>query len=485
MTIHGSIETRSDPLGAGERLARRTFLGRTSGGLGIAALASLLGDDSSRVLAADDRGLLGAPHFAPRAKRVIYLFMSGGPSQIETFDPKPGLSRWSGKKLPDSIRQGQRITTMTRDHAITVAASEQEYRRFGECGHVMNAHFERLGSVADELCLIRSMHTEPINHDPAVTFLQTGSPLAGRPCIGSWLSYGLGSLNRDLPEFVVLLTGGGQPVLSRYWHNGFLASKHQGVQFMSRGDPVLYLSNPKGITKANRARMVDDLSALNRLRYEEVRDPEIEARIDAFQLAYRMQTSVPDLMDLSRESAATLELYGAKPGEASFGSSCLLARRLAERGVRCIQLYDRGWDHHGAITKGIPGKIRSVDRACAALIEDLRQRGMLEETLVICGGEFGRTTYSQHNRGKEFGRDHHPRCFSIWMAGGGIQPGIAYGATDEFSYNVARDPVHVHDLQATMLHCLGIDHERLTFRFKGRDFRLTDVHGHVVDELLA
>jgi hypothetical protein len=302
--------------------------------------------------------------------------------------------------------------------------------------------------------------------------------------MGSWLSYGLGSENANLPTFLVLLSGGGQPVPSRYWHNGFLPSKHQGVQFQSKGDPVLYLSNPQGISHENRGKMIERISELNRLRHLQVGDPEIEARIDAFQLAYRMQTSVPDLMDISRESPATLEAYGAKPGGGSFANNCLLARRLAEAGVRFIQLYDRGWDHHDDITKNIPGKINTVDKASAALIRDLKQRGMLEETLVIWGGEFGRTAYAQ-TRSKAFGRDHHPRCFSIWMAGGGIKGGIVHGETDDFSYNVARDKVHIHDLQATILHLLGIDHEHLTFRFKGRDFRLTDVHGKVVHQVLA
>jgi hypothetical protein len=467
---------------------RRTFLQRTSAGLGAAALANLLnaGENSPAARAQDsEHGTLGAPHFAAKAKRVIYLFMSGGPSQMETFDPKPQLAEWNGKKLPDSIRMGQRITTMTRDHKITVAAAEHKFARFGNCGHEMNELFKHVGTVADDLCVIRSMYTEPINHDPAVTFLQTGSPLAGRPTIGSWLSYGLGTMNRNLPEFVVLLTGGGQPVLSRYWHNGFLPSKHQGVQFQSKGDPVLYLSNPAGIDHENRGNIVGGITELNRLKFDDVGDPEIEARIDAFELAYRMQMSVPELMDISTESKQTLEMYGAQPGATSFANTCLLARRLAESGVRFIQLYDRGWDHHGAVTNNIRNKVKQVDQACAALIKDLKQRGLLDDTLVIWGGEFGRTSYSQHNRGKQFGRDHHPRCFNIWMAGGGIRGGLSYGQTDDFGYNIAKDGVHVHDLQATLLHCLGIDHKRLTFRFKGRDFRLTDVHGKVVRELLA
>ncbi|HBI32567.1 MAG TPA: sulfatase [Verrucomicrobiales bacterium] len=464
------IEPHQDPL------TRRRFLTRGSAGIGAAALASLLRDGSADEL---------LPHFAPKAKRVIYLHMSGGPSQIETFDPKPQLEKWHGKEIPPTVRGKQRLTTMTRTQAkILVAKSEHKFMQVGDAGLEMNVLFKETAKVVDELCFIRSLSTEPINHDPAVTFLQTGSLLSGRPSMGSWLSYGLGSENANLPTFLVLLSGGGQPVPSRYWHNGFLPSKHQGVQFQSKGDPVLYLSNPQGISHENRGKMIERISELNRLRHLQVGDPEIEARIDAFQLAYRMQTSVPDLMDISRESPATLEAYGAKPGGGSFANNCLLARRLAEAGVRFIQLYDRGWDHHDNITKNIPGKINTVDRASAALIRDLKQRGMLEETLVIWGGEFGRTAYAQ-TRSKAFGRDHHPRCFSIWMAGGGIKGGIVHGETDDFSYNVARDKVHVHDLQATILHLLGIDHEHLTFRFKGRDFRLTDVHGHVVHQLLA
>ncbi|MEM7385976.1 MAG: DUF1501 domain-containing protein [Verrucomicrobiota bacterium] len=461
---------------------RRTFLSRTSGGLGLAALGQLLSESA----VASGGGVLPHLHGLPKAKRVIYLHMSGGPSQLETFDPKPGLAAWNGKPLPESVRGNQRVTTMTRSQAeFNVMASEQAFGRYGQGGLTMNRHFKELPGVADELCLIRSMHTEPINHDPAVTFLQSGSPLAGRPSMGSWLSYGLGTANANLPAFVVLLSGGGgQPVPSRYWHNGFLPSRHQGVKFQSAGDPVLFLSDPKGMSRQNRGRTIERINELNRLRYAEVGDPEIEARIDAFQLAYRMQASVPELMDISRESKSVLKLYGAEPGKPSFAANCLLARRLAESGVRFIQLYDRGWDHHDGISGAIKNKIGSVDRASAALIRDLRQRGLLDDTLVIWGGEFGRTTYAQ-TRSKDFGRDHHPRCFSLWMAGGGVKPGMTYGATDDFGYNVAENGVHVHDLQATILHLLGIDHEALTYRFKGRDFRLTDVHGRVVREILA
>ena len=461
-----------------DKMIRRRFLQTTSLGLGALALNSIEGapvNSTSRV----------APHFPPQAKRVIYLFMSGGPSQLETFDQKPNLQRMHGQDMPKSVIGKQRLTTMTRFQGrLRVAASQEKWGRFGESSQIMNSVFTNLAGVADDMCIIRSMTSEPINHDPAVTFLQTGSPVAGRPAIGSWLSYGLGSENKDLPEFVVLMSGGGQPVPSRYWHNGFLPSRHQGVQFQSKGDPVLFLSDPDGMSRKNRGRLVNRISQLNKLKYEQIGDPEIEARIDAYQLAYRMQTSVPELMDISRETQSTLDAYGAKPGGSSFANNCLLARRLVESGVRFIQLYDRGWDHHSDTTANIKNKIRQVDQPCAALLKDLKRRGLLDETLVVWGGEFGRTTYGQ-DRGKTFGRDHHPRCYSIWMAGGGIKGGTNYGATDDFSYNVAHKPFHVHDLQATMLHCLGIDHERLTYKFKGRDFRLTDVAGRVVHDILA
>ena len=462
---------------------RRTFLGRTSCGLGAAAFAHLLASNNS----ASASGVLGSPTLAPKAKakRVIYLHMSGGPSQLETFDPKPELVKWDGKPLPESVRGDQRLTTMTSGQGkINVMASQHKFAKHGQAGIDMNVLFKHMPAIADDLCMIRSAFTDPINHDPAVTFLQTGSPLSGRPSMGSWLSYGLGSANENLPAFVVLLSGGGQPVPSRYWHNGFLPSKHQGVKFQSSGDPVLFLSNPKGMSRENRKKTIDRISALNKLKQKQVGDPEIEARIDAFQLAYRMQSSVPELMDISHEPKSVLESYGAQPGKPSFAANCLLARRLAESGVRFIQLYDRGWDHHDGITGAINGKINTVDKASTALIQDLKTRGMLDDTLVIWGGEFGRTTYAQ-TRNKNFGRDHHPRCFSMWMAGGGIKPGMLYGSTCDFGYNITKDPVHVHDLQATILHLLGIDHEALTFRFKGRDFRLTDVHGKVVHDILS
>ena len=461
---------------------RRNFLTRTSLGLGAVAASCLAAE--GQLQAASPRHRVG-PHFRSRAKHVIYLHMSGGPSHLETFDNKPQMRPLHGQDLPKSVIGKQRLTTMTRGQAkLLVAANQEKWGRFGDSGQEMNVVFKEISTLADDMCIIRSVHSTPINHDPAVTFLQTGSPLSGRPCLGSWLSYGLGSENRDLPEFVVLLSNGGQPVPSRYWHNGFLPSRHQGVQFQSTGDPVLFLSNPQGITDNNRSNLVSGINRLNRIKQQQVGDPEIEARINAYELAYRMQSSVPDLMDLSREPQAMLDLYGVQPGQASFASNCLLARRLVEQGVRLIQLYDRGWDHHSEVTGNIKSKIAQVDRPCAALVKDLKQRGLLEDTLIVWGGEFGRTSYGQ-DRGKTFGRDHHPNCFSVWLAGGGIQGGMTYGATDDFGYNVTEDPVEVHDLHATILHLLGLDHKRLTFRFKGRDFRLTDVAGRVVPELLA
>ena len=461
---------------------RRQFLQRSSLGLGAAAVASLASDGA---LFASPASSAAGPHFAPTARRIIYLFMSGGPSQLDLFDRKPGLHKLHGTELPKSVIGKQRLTTMTRGQAkLLVAADRQKWQRFGESGQEMNAEFRHLGQHADQMAIIRSVHTEPINHDPAVTFMQTGSPNSGRPAMGAWMSYGLGPENCDLPEFVVLLSNGGQPVPSRYWQNGFLPSRHQGVQFQSKGDPVLFLSDPKGMDRTNRGRMVDYISRLNRLKHEQVKDPEIEARIDAYQLAYRMQASVPALTDLTTESKQTLEMYGANPGQPSFAANCLLARRLAESGVRFVQLYDRGWDHHSDTTSNVQNKIRQTEKSCAALLTDLKERGLLDDTLVIWGGEFGRTTYGQ-DRGKTYGRDHHPGCFSMWMAGGGIRGGVNYGRTDDFSYNVAENGVTPHDLQATILHCMGLDHKQLTYRFKGRDFRLTDVAGNVVGEILG
>ena len=471
---------------------RRQFFSRTCCGIGGAALASLL---NPALLAFDERKgpALGATHVAPTAKRVIYLFQSGAPSQMDLFDYKPGLADLRGSELPDSVRSGQRLTGMTSGQdAFPVAASAFKFARHGKCGAWMSELLPNTARIADELCIIRSMHTEAINHDPGITFFQTGSQQPGRPCFGSWLSYGLGSENRNLPAFVVLISQGSsqrdsQPLFSRLWGSGFLPADHQGVQFRSGADPVLYLGNPAGVDPQRRRVMLDSLAALNEMQHVAVGDPEIGARIRQYEMAYRMQTSVPELMDVSTEPESIFEMYGAEariPG--TYAANCLLARRLAERDVRFIQIYHRGWDQHENLPADIRLQCRDTDRATAALVMDLKQRGLLDDTLVIWAGEFGRTVYCQGRLTEtNYGRDHHPRCFSLWMAGGGVRGGLTYGETDDYSYNIVRDPVHVHDLQATILRCLGIDHERLTYRYQGRDFRLTDVHGRVIEALLA
>ena len=435
----------------------------------------------------------GLPHFTPKAKRVIYLFMSGGPSQIETFDAKPALDQLRGKDLPDSVRRGQRLTGMTAAQtSFPVVPSQFRFARHGASGAEISSLLPYLAKQADKLTIIRSLHTEAINHDPAVTFFQTGHQIAGRPSIGAWLSYGLGAENQDLPSFIVLISkgsasSGDQPLADRMWGAGFLPSRYQGVKFRAGSDPVLYLSNPEGVSPEARRRFLDDLAKLNRQQFDAFQDPEIATRIAQYEMAYRMQTSVPDLADLSKESPAVLERYGpdaTKPG--TFAANCLLAQRLAERGVRFIQLFHRGWDQHNNLPKNHPLQCRDVDQPSAALLSDLEERGLLKDTLVVWGGEFGRTVYCQGKLTEDdYGRDHHPRCFSMWMAGGGAKPGVTYGATDDFSYNIVENPVHVHDLHATILHLLGIDHTKLTFKFQGRHFRLTDVHGRVVRDLLA
>ncbi|MDA0658022.1 MAG: DUF1501 domain-containing protein [Planctomycetota bacterium] len=471
--------------------ARRQFLGRSSLGLGAVALSQLFSPAASPVFASQpSAGTLAQTHFAPRARRVIYLFMSGGPAQMELFDHKPKLREMHAQELPPSVIGTQRLTTMTRQQkAFPIAGSKFSFARQGDQDLEVSELLPHTASVVNHLAVIRSMHTEPINHDPAVMFLQSGSNLAGRPCMGSWLSYGLGAEDANLPAFVVLLSGntrGGQPLLSKYWHSGFLPGRHQGVQFRSAGDPVMNLTDPPGVSRANRRDIVDAVNQINALKLESQGDPEIEARINAFELAFRMQSTVPELTDLTREPQHVLDLYGAEPGRASFANNCLLARRMIERGVKFVQLYDRDWDHHQNIPEGLPTKCKETDKATAALIHDLAQRGLLEDTLVIWGGEFGRTTYCQGTLTADtYGRDHHPRCFTMWLAGGGIKPGIVLGKTDDFSYNIAEDPIHVHDLQATILHCLGVDHERMTYRYQGRDFRLTDVGGKVITKLLA
>lgn len=473
-------------------IARRAFLKGAGLGLGSLALSSLMNE---RTFASDadsdplkSAGALNPLHFAPHAKRVIYLFMSGAPSQIDLFDPKPKLRDMTGELLPDSVRKGQRITGMTSGQKyLLCVGSPFDFKRHGQSGMELSEVLPHTGSIADEIALIRTIHTDPINHDPAVTYLFSGHQQPGRPTLGAWASYGLGSENSNLPAFIVMLSGrGGQSLQSRYWGNGFLPSNHQGVQFRGQGEPVLFISDPPGLSQKARRRMLDHVQAFNRMQLKELQDPEIATRIEAYEMAFRMQTSVPELMDISKESKETLDSYGAVPGKGSFANNCLLARRLAERGVRFINLLHRDWDHHGGLPAGIRKQAQQTDQASAALIRDLKERGLLDETLVVWGGEFGRTAYSQGNISKEnFGRDHHPRCYSVWMAGGGIKGGVTHGVTDDFSYNIQSDGVHVHDLHATILDRLGVDHERLTYRFQGRDFRLTDIAGKVVKNILV
>jgi uncharacterized protein DUF1501 len=482
-----------------ERLSftRRHFFSRSSTGIGVAALANLFTQESSGAESADrdakTGGLAGLPHFAPKAKRVIYLHQSGAPSQMDLFDYKPQLNKLHGKELPDSVRNGQRITGMTSNQSsFPVARSIFEFHQYGQSGTWLSELLPHHGQVVDDVAIIKTASTEAINHDPAITFIQTGSQQPGRPSLGSWVSYGLGSENHNLPSFVVLISQSSainvdQPLFSRLWGNGFLPSNYQGVNFRASGDPVLYLSDPPGIDKATRRRMLDSLSKLNSLASQAYGDPEIETRISQYEMAYRMQTSVPELMDLSKEPDHVFEMYGPDSRKrGTYAANCLLARRLAERGVRFIQLYKRGWDQHNDLPRDLALQAQSVDQPSAALIQDLKQRGLLDDTLVLWGGEFGRTVYCQGKlTDTNYGRDHHPRCFSVWLAGGGVKPGITIGETDDYCYNVVADPVHVHDLQATILHCLGIDHTRLTYKFQGRHFRLTDIAGEVVKKLLA
>jgi hypothetical protein len=462
---------------------RRTFLSSSAGMLGGAALASLSAADLAGAVAAQSQtGPVPALHFAPRAKRVIFLCMAGGPSHLETFDYKPKLAELHGKPMPGSYTQGQPIAQL-QGKKLTCMAPQYPFDRHGESGQEISRVFRYIPEVADEICILRSLKTEAINHDPAHTFLNTGTTISGRPAMGSWLLYGLGAECDDLPGFIVMTsTGGGQnqPIASRQWHSGFLPGQFQGVHFHSTGDPVLYVRNPAGVSTDDQRAVIDTVQSLNRQRHAVVQNPEIAARIAQYELAFKMQTSVPQLADLSGETKRTLQLYGTAGGDGTFAGNCLLARRLAEQGVRFIQLYHRGWDHHGGIKPGIVQTARHVDRATAALILDLKQRGMLDETLVIWGGEFGRTPMAQGS-----GRDHHMKGFSMFMAGGGVRGGITYGATDDLGYNAAEDIVDVHDLHATMLHLLGVNHQRLTFRYRGRDFRLTDVHGRVVRNILA
>ncbi|MCY3999335.1 MAG: DUF1501 domain-containing protein [Bacteroidetes bacterium] len=484
-----------DPIvDVGCQMNRRHFFSKLSLGIGSAALASLVGcGPSSNEMAAKTtlQGVLSSPHLTPKARRVIYLFQSGGPSQLELFDYKPTLQSMRGEDLPESIRMGQRLTGMTAfQDSLPLASSIYSFSQHGSSGTWMSELLPYTSKIVDDLCIVRSMYTEAINHDPAITFFQTGSQLPGRPSIGAWLSYGLGSANEDLPTFCVLLSRGlqrPQPIYSRLWGNGFLAALHQGVKFGAGAEPVLYLNNPPGLDATDRRSMLQQLDRLNEMHYQTSGDPAIQSRIAQYEMAYRMQTSVPDITDLSDEPESTFELYGeAARTPGTYAANCLLARRLAERDVRFIQLYHMGWDQHGNLPHDIALQCKDTDQASAALVTDLKQRGLLDDTLVIWGGEFGRTNYSQGELTEiNYGRDHHPRCFTLWMAGGGVKSGLTYGATDEFGYNITENPVHVHDFQATVLHLLGIEHERLTYRHQGRRFRLTDVHGHVVQDLLA
>jgi hypothetical protein len=467
-------------------ITRRHFFGRAASGLGVAALTSLLDTPASAA-----EGLPGLPHHPPKAKRVIYLFQHGGPSQLDLFDPKPALEKLRGTDLPDSVRMGQRLTGMTAFQSnFPTAPSIFKFGQHGQTGAWMSELLPWTAKVADDLCFIKSMKTDAINHDPAVTFFQTGAQIAGRPSIGSWVSYGLGSESENLPAFVVLVSqgvGNTQALAERAWGSGFLAAKYAGVKFRSGKDPVLYLSDPEGYPRAARRRFLDDLKDLNRIEQQNTLDPEIATRIAQYEMAFRMQSSVPELADLSSEPESVLDLYGPDvrtPG--TYAANCLLARRLAERGVRFVQLFHRGWDQHGNLPTQIRGQCKQTDQPTAGLIQDLKQRGMLDDTMVVWGGEFGRTVYSQGTLTEtNYGRDHHPRCFTMWVAGGGVKAGQSIGETDDFSYNIVADPVEVHDLHATMLHLLGVDHKRLTYKYQGRHFRLTDVHGSLISQILA
>jgi Protein of unknown function (DUF1501) len=470
---------------------RRKFLSRMSIGLGSAALGSLLIPDLFSSSSPEEAILQGLPHFAPKAKRVIYLFQNGAPSQLETFDYKPLLNKMVGQNLPESIRNGQRLTGMTANQTtFPLVGSYFGFKQYGNSGAWVSDLFPHMSKIVDDICIVKTMHTEAINHDPALTFFQSGAQQGNRPSMGSWVSYGLGTENSNLPAFCVLLSrgkGNGQGVYSKLWTNGFLDSVHQGVQFSSGENPILYLQDPDGMDRNTRRKMVDQIAALNEMELKNFGDPETAAKISQYEMAYRMQTAVPEIMDTSRESEDIIKLYGADclvPG--TYAANCLLARKLSESGVRFVQLYHQGWDQHGNLPNEMKGQALDVDRPSAALITDLKQRGLLDETLVIWGGEFGRTNYCQGKIAPEnYGRDHHPRCFSIWMAGGGIRPGMVYGETDELGYNIVQNPVHVHDFQATVLHQLGLDHEKLTYKFQGRRYRLTDLYGSVVKDIIA
>ncbi len=478
-----------------DQINRRTFL-KQAGGMGLTALFTMLGSNAFGSEAPGLHrvgGMPGFPNVPPKAKRVIYLFQSGAPSQMDLFDPKPKLAARRGEDLPDSVRNGQRLTGMTSGQkSFPVAPSAFKFAQHGQSGIWLSEILPYTAEIVDDLCFIYSMHTDAINHDPAVTFFQTGSQLAGRPSIGSWLAYGLGTENQDLPSFVVLTSVGtgrkdDQPLYDRLWGSGFLPTQHQGVKLRSAGDPVLFLSDPEGVDRTTRRDMLDDLASLNKIKLASVGDPEISTRISQYELAFRMQTSVPELTDISKEPSSILEMYGPevhKPG--TYAYNCLLARRLSERGVRFVQLFHMGWDQHFDLPRAIKGQTYDTDQPTAALVKDLKQRGLLDETLLVWGGEFGRTVYSQGELSMDnYGRDHHPRCFTVWMTGAGIKRGVAYGKTDDYCYNIVENPVSVHDLHATMLNILGIDHTKLTYRYQGRDFRLTDVYGDLVTGIMA
>ncbi|KAA1246604.1 DUF1501 domain-containing protein [Aquimarina sp. RZ0] len=497
---HDKLRSNNKDLQKVEKMFdRREFLTKTSLGIGALALGSLLNMDKAwgnvknnvqPDLEMFSRNNLGLPHHMPKAKRAIYLFQSGGPSQLELFDYKPKLKDLFGKELPESVRKGQRLTGMSADQStLPIAASIIDFKQYGESRAWVSNAMPYLSEVVDDICFIKSMQTDAINHDPAITFFQTGSQQPGRPSIGSWLSYGLGSDNENLPTFITLISknGAGQPLYSRLWGNGFLPTEHQGVQFRSGKDPVLYLTDPENYDGHDRRRMLDYLGKLNNVQNNFYGDPEINARMSQYEMAFRMQTSIPEVTDMSDEPDYIFDMYGKDsrdPG--TYAANCLLGRKLLEKGVKFVQLYHQGWDQHIGCPGGVLGNAKKTDQASAALIKDLKQRGMFEDTLVIWGGEFGRTVYSQGTlTATDYGRDHHPKAFTMFMAGAGVKPGISYGETDDFSYNVVKDPVHTHDFQATLMHLFGIDHERLIFKHQGRRFRLTDVHGHVVKDILS
>jgi len=502
---HKILKSTNRDLQEVERMMdRRNFLTKSSLGIGALAMGSLLNADSAwgamgkeidpkntaDILAQYNTNRLGLPHHLPKAKRIVYLFQSGGPSQLDMWDYKPKLSNMFGQDLPPSVRQGQRLTGMSADQTVfPIAPSIMNFKQYGESRTWVSELMPHTAEMVDDLCFIKSMQTDAINHDPAITFLQTGHQLPGKPSIGSWLSYGLGSDNDNLPTFITLVTKNmsGQPLYSRLWGNGFLPTEHQGVQFRSGKDPVLFLGNPENYDGHDRRNMLDYLGKLNKVQQDAYGDPEISARMAQYEMAFRMQTSVPEVTDMSDEPDYIFDMYGEDsrdPG--TYAANCLMARKLLEKDVKFVQLYHQGWDQHGNCPSGVRSQCKLTDQANTALLKDLKQRGMLEDTLVIWGGEFGRTVYSQGQLTPDnYGRDHHPKAFTMWMAGAGVKPGLTYGETDDFSYNVIRDPVHVHDFHATLLHLFGIDHERLTFKHQGRRFRLTDVHGHVVKDLLT